>query len=252
MPRRRPGPGSTPRNAITCRPSRGGRMRSSSSCSRSSRDALLELVDAPVQRPRLRLVARRAVLTDEVVERLEQRTGVAHVAAHRSIGPSHRIGVDAQMEIDEARDVVDDLGREPERAQPLLRHARADDLVVVEADTARTDRARLRLADVVQERGETHAQLGTRLAHDCDRVGEHVLVLMDRVLLELHGVELGQELVGQAGAAEEPQPGRRVGEHQELRELVANALRARRSPCGRAAPRPPPRPRRRARARRRR
>jgi hypothetical protein len=68
---------------------------------------------------------------------------------------------------------------------------RAYDLVVVEADTARTDRARLRLADVVQERGGTHSQLRA-FAHHCDRVGEHVLVLMDRVLLELHGVELGR------------------------------------------------------------
>src|SRR5207248_7284499 len=80
------------------------------------RDALLELVDAPVQRPRLRLVPRRAILANEVVERLEQRTGVAHVAAHRPVGPAHRIGVDAQMEIDEARVVVDDVAREPERA----------------------------------------------------------------------------------------------------------------------------------------
>ena len=80
------------------------------------RDALLELVDAPVQRPRLRLVPRRAVLTDEMVERLEQRTGVAHVPAHRPVGPSHRIGVDPQMEVDETRDVVDEIAREPERS----------------------------------------------------------------------------------------------------------------------------------------
>ena len=67
---------------------------------------------------------------------------------------------------------------------------------------------------------------GRVLRDDRDRVREHVLVLMDRVLLELHGVELGEELVGQAGAAEEPQPGRRVGQHEQLRELVADALRA--------------------------
>ena len=35
-PRRRRGPGGTPRNSITCRPSSGGRIASSSSCSRSS------------------------------------------------------------------------------------------------------------------------------------------------------------------------------------------------------------------------
>src|SRR5215510_4645099 len=40
------------------------------------RDARFELVDTPVQRTRLRLVACGAVLSHEVVERLQQRTGV--------------------------------------------------------------------------------------------------------------------------------------------------------------------------------
>ena len=39
-------------------------------------------------------------------------------------------------------------------------------------------------------------QLGPRVAHDRDRVREHVLVRVDRVLLEPHRVELGEELVG--------------------------------------------------------
>ena len=48
-PRRRRGPGGTPRYSITCRPSSGGRMASSSSCSRSSAMRRLELVHAPLR-----------------------------------------------------------------------------------------------------------------------------------------------------------------------------------------------------------
>src|SRR5262249_43557610 len=109
------------------------------------RDARFELVDTPVQRTRLRLVACGAVLSHEVVERLQQRTGVADVAAHGAVGPSHRIRVDAQVEIDETGDVLDHLVREVQRAQSLLRHARADDFVMVEADTTGPDRTRLGL-----------------------------------------------------------------------------------------------------------
>ena len=67
---------------------------------------------------------------------------------------------------------------------------------------------------------------GLRVAHDRDRVREHVLVRVDRVLLEPHRVELGEELVGEAGLGEEPQPGARVVDEQQLRQLVADALGA--------------------------
>ena len=61
-----------------------------------------------------------------------------------------------------------------------------------------SEAARLRLADVVQQRREPHLQLGPRLRDDRDRVREHVLVPVDRILLEPHRVELGQELVARA------------------------------------------------------
>ena len=78
----------------------------------------------------------------------------------------------------------------------------------------------------MQQRGEAHAQLGTGLGDDGDRVREHVLVPVDRVLLELHRVELGKELVGEPGAREEPQARLRVGRDEQLAELVADPLRA--------------------------
>ena len=49
---------------------------------------------------------------------------------------------------------------------------------------------------------------------------------MDRVLFELHRVQLGQELVGEPGAGEEPEAVRRVVDQEQLRQLVADALRA--------------------------
>ena len=138
------------------------------------------------QRARPVLVARGAVAPLQVVELVEQVAGVAHVAAHRLVGPPHRVGVDAQVQVHELHDVVDDVVRVLQRPQPLLGHARADHLVVVEAHAAVGERPGLRLADVVEQRGEAHDQLGPRVAHDRDRVREHVLVRVDRVLLEPH------------------------------------------------------------------
>ena len=65
---------------------------------------------------------------------------------------------------------------------------------------------------------------GPRLGHDRDRVGEHVLVAVDRVLLDPHGRQLGQDDVGEAGVDEEPQAGGRVVDHEQLVELVADPL----------------------------
>ena len=56
------------------------------------------------------------------------------------------------------------------------------------------------------------AQLRRRVLDDGDRVRQDVLVRVDRVLLEPHRVELGQELVGEARlarAARGPRSGRR-------------------------------------------
>ena len=96
----------------------------------------------------------------------------------------------------------------------------------MEGDTVVAVTARARLADVVQERTEPYLQIRTRLGHDGDRVREHVLVSVDRVLLEPHRIQLGQELVGEAGVGDQPESRRRVVGQQQLRQLVADALRA--------------------------
>src|SRR5579875_2171468 len=98
------------------------------------------------------------------------------------------------MELDEAAYLFDLVARVPQRLHPLPRHAGPDDVVVVEADAARADRAGLRLADVMEEGGKAQEALGARLLDDGDRMGEHVLMPVDRVLLESEGGKLRQEL----------------------------------------------------------
>ena len=64
----------------------------------------------------------------------------------------------------------------------------------------------------------------TDVLDDGDRVRQHVLVAMDRVVLESHRRQLRQELVGETGVDQEPQSGRRVVDDHQLVELVADAL----------------------------
>ena len=58
-----------------------------------------------------------------------------------------------------------------------------------------------------------------------DGVAEHVLVAVDRIVLEAQRRQLGQEVLGEAGVDEEPQPGRRAVDDDQLVQLVADALR---------------------------
>ena len=108
-------PGPTPRTFITALPSSAGRIFASSSCSRQLRDPRLELVHAAGERRGLPRVPRRAVATRQLVEVVEQRTRVAHVAADRAVGPAHPVRVEPQVQLDELGDVVDDVVRVPQR-----------------------------------------------------------------------------------------------------------------------------------------
>jgi len=125
----------------------------------------------------------------------------------------------------------DVIVRVAQRLHPLLRHPRADRVVVVERGAlARLEAARARLADVVEQRRQSHPteierrttrRLLVRRPHvldDGDRVRQHVLVAVDRVVLQAHGGEFGQELIGQPGLDEEPQP--RCGVIDEVLEVV--------------------------------
>ena len=75
---------------MTCVPSSGGRIFVELLLLAQLGDARFELVHAARERLRLALVARRAVAAGQLVELVEQVAGVAHVAAHRAVGPAHR------------------------------------------------------------------------------------------------------------------------------------------------------------------
>ena len=68
-------------------------------------DPGLELVHAPAERPGLVGVPGGAVAPGQLVEPVEQRTGVAHVAAHGPVGPPQPVGVEAQVEVDQLGDL---------------------------------------------------------------------------------------------------------------------------------------------------
>ena len=127
-----------------------------------------------------------------------------------------------------------DVGRRvAQRLHPTPRHPRPDDVVVVERRAlARLETSCAGLADVVEQRGEAGdaevvaaaGQLRRHVLDDGDGVAEHVLVAMDRVVLEPQCRQLGQEVLGEPGVDEEPQPGRRCVDDDQLVQLVADPL----------------------------
>jgi hypothetical protein len=133
--------------------------------------------------------------------------------------------VEPQVELDEAADLVDVVARVPEALHAVAGHAGADHLVVVEHDLAPRPKERVFGLPMSWNRAASpHDPLGPRVLDHGDRVGEHVLVGVDRVLLEGEGGQLGEELLGQAGAHQEPQPGPGPVDHEQLVELRADAL----------------------------
>ena len=109
-------------------------------------------------------------------------------------------------------------------------------MVVERRAFARLVATRARLADIVEQGGEPGDTevVGRRAVGDGwwadlldhrDRVAEHVLVTVDRVVLEPQGRQLGEELLGQTGVHAEPQTGGRMFHHDQLVQLVADPLR---------------------------
>ena len=231
---------------MTCRPSSGGRIASSSSCSRSSAMRRSRSSMRRCERARPVLVARGAVAALQVVELVEQGAGVAHVAAHRLVGPAHRVGVDAQVQVHELHDVVDHVVRVLQRAQPLLGHARRRP-----PRGGGSSRRRRRTSGSWACRRRGTARPGARAARGaCSRTT--AIVCASTSLWRWIGscsrrmrLSSGRNSSASPVSARNQRPAAGVVDEQELGELVADALRARRSRGGGAARRP----RRRARAR---
>ena len=178
----------------------------------------------PPEGPGLVGVPGGAVAPGQLVEPVEQRTGVADVAAHRPVGPSQPVGVEPQMEVDQLGHHVHVVVRVPQGLHPVAGHPGPDHLVVVEGDPAVDEGPGPRLADVVEEGGQSEQPVGAGLVHHGQGVGQHVLVPVDRILLEGEPGQLGEELVGQAGAHHEPQRHRGHRHHHDLVQLVADPL----------------------------
>ena len=105
------------------------------------RDALhqsdFQLVHTTGQPRGLLLVAGRAVATRQRVQLREQIAGVAHVAPYRAVGPTHRVGVEPEVQCDELGDGRDVVVGVPQRGHALARHPCADRVVVAEIYRAR-------------------------------------------------------------------------------------------------------------------
>jgi hypothetical protein len=67
--------------------------------------------------------------------------------------------------------------------EPGLGESGPHHVMVVELDPVRGDLTGGGLPDIVQERGQPKDQVGLASLHDREGVSEHVLVLVDRVLL---------------------------------------------------------------------
>ena len=96
-------------------------------------------------------VSRGGISAGELVQPSEQRTCIAHVPTNCAIGPLARaIPVEAKMEFDQGRDIINHVVRETHFLHSLLRHAPTHYLVMVERDTTIAfELPRARLADVM-------------------------------------------------------------------------------------------------------
>jgi len=76
----------------------------------------------------------------------------------------------------------------------------------------------LGLGDVVEQCGQANDEVGRGLGDDGDRMGQDVLVAMDRILLHPQRRQLGYERVDTAAVDRRPQGGGNVVGHQNLVE----------------------------------
>lgn len=203
------------------------RQRRSASCLRvcdgKLPDASLELIDEPLEASRPLRVTRGAIVTNEQVQVAEQRSGVNHVAAHCTVGPARPEALEAAAQLYEAGHVVHEFVVESHGVESSARDAGADGLVMAEGHPARPHAVGGGLADVVQERSGTEAQLRRRGGRECDRVGEDVLVAMHRILFHLHRDHLGNPALEEAVGHHADESLGRIRLKQDLAEAAARA-----------------------------
>ena len=133
-------------------------------------------------------VAGGAVGPGQLVELVEEVTGVADVAADGAVGPPHAVGVEAQVQFDELAHLLDVVGGVAQGSHPVARHPGAHELVVVEADRPPGPKDRVLGFPMSWKRAARRTmRLGPGPLHHGDGVREDVLVAVDRVLLQGRG-----------------------------------------------------------------
>ena len=161
--------------------------------------ALFHLVHRRREHHGLALVLRGRVGTRQAVQTLVQRACVFDVTADRGIRPRLlHVSVETQVKVDQFADVLDHMMIEMQCLKALAGHFRADRIMMMETHlAARFETTRLRLADIVHERGKTQRQVWSwhrtvRAGFESDStinddhgVLEHVLMTMMFVDFEL-------------------------------------------------------------------
>jgi hypothetical protein len=127
------------------------------------------------------------------------------------------------MEPDDLGNGMDYLVGKTKGAQALFRHLGPYHLVMMERDPVFVYAARLWFSDVVQQSGEAKNEIvPIAPLNDCQRVFEHVLVVMDWVLLELESTKLRQIEIGEPGRIGKPEGAGGGHALDQLHELVAD------------------------------
>ena len=171
------------------------------------------------------------------MQALQLVTGIPHITAHGGVRPGTLgIAEETQVQLDQAGHGRGRVIVETEGAQALLRQLGADQVVMVEADhAARLELAGGGLADVVQQRSQTHDQVGTVETATCllvaDGLVQHrqsvlvdVFVVVVLVNLEPQGGNLRQHPVAEPRIHQQLDPDVRVVRAQQLGQLVADAF----------------------------
>ena len=171
---------------------------------RKDRDPLLQFVNPPLDGVCSARVSGGYVATDEFIEIVEQRPGIAGIPADRRVRPAHFEGVRTQVKEHQLADFVGEVFRISQIGHDASSHAGTHHLMVVEGHTARLEFASGGFADVMKQCRDANTQLRTSLLDDGQGVFPNVLVAMERVLLRLELVELGEEVFGQARVDQPP------------------------------------------------
>jgi hypothetical protein len=140
--------------------------------------------------------------------------------------------MEPQVQLDQLGHVLDHVVREAQRGQPALGHLRADHLVQMEGDPPVWQQGLgLRLADVVQQRGQPDRKVAVKPVprFQRDRLPQHgeavlVDVLVPVVLVGLHPEPgyLGQHLVGHPGLHQDVDAEGRIGGQHQLGQLAGD------------------------------